>query len=511
MIYDLLLYNGNFFRFNNEKNYSWLLINNGVIVGAGHNSEYEKYLSQSREQVDLNESTVLPGLYDSHVHFIQSALHMNNVDLNGAKNYDEIEKRILNWISKHLDKQLIIGYGLEISDLEEKRLPTRKILDKFSKDYAIILNGRDFHKCVLNTKAINMLKVPFNLEGIERDEEGNPTGIIYGKANALIRKKVLKQYQKKEEKIDAIKNLMHQIIKKGVTSIHAVEGGFHFADSDAELLLNYIDEIPIDIALYYNTTDISKIHDTGLNRIGGDIFLDGSFASMNAAISFNYKNENHGGILYYSQKDINEYVCECYKNNLDTAIHAVGDRAVEQILKAHEYAHSIYPNNKLRHRIEHAEITNQDQRRIAKELGIIFSMQPAFEYFYGGEDSMYKNTLGEHYTVTNEFRNIIDEGIIICGGSDSDLTPIDPVLGIYAAVNHPNRQSSVTVEEAVKMFTINAAYAVREENEKGSIQIGKMADLAILDIDIFKVNPKAIITAEVIGTLKEGKFLYKNF
>jgi hypothetical protein len=510
MEYDLLLYNGNFVRFAQNRNYNWLLIKGSIIVDAGFGKETDKYKNNCLMCIDLNEKTVLPGFYDSHVHFIQTALHMENLDLNGSKDYYEIEKRIEDWISKYPQTKFIYCYGLEITDLLEENWPTRKFLDNISKEHSIIINSRDFHNSILNTKAINMFKAPLTIEGVERDEQGYPNGIFNGMANALIRKRILKSCRT-QDRIGYVKNLAGCIIKKGVTSIHAVEGGFDFCDKDAELLHSYVKEIPIDISLYYSTTDISKIKSSGLNRIGGDIYIDGSFTSMSAAISFNYRNTNMNGNLYFSQDDINEFILECYKNNLDTALHAVGDRAVDQVLNAHIFAQNVLPNNKLRHRIEHVELTSSEQKHKAKELGIIFSMQPAFEYYYGGNNGMYENRLNSHYKETNEFRKIFDEGIIICGGSDSDLTPIDPILGIHAAVNHPVQENSISVEEAIKMFTINAAYAVREENKKGSIDIGKLADLVILDKDIYKINKKSIITTQVLGTIKNGKFLYKNF
>lgn len=509
MEYDLLLFNGNIVRFNENNNYNWILIKGNVIVDAGFGKVEDEYKNNCINMVDLNEKTVLPGFYDSHVHFIQTALHAENLDLNGVKNHHEIEKRLKNWISKYPQNKLIYCYGLEISDLMEEKWPNRRNLDNISKDYAIMINSRDFHNSILNTKAINILKAPLTIDGVEKDEQGNPSGIFNGMANALLRKKILKTYQT-QDKIRLIQNLINSILKKGVTSIHAVEGGFDFIDKDA-LLINSMDELPIDISLFYSTTDIAKIKSNGINRIGGDIYIDGSFTSMTAAISFNYKDTNKDGNLYFSKDEINEFILECYKNNLDTAFHAVGDRAVEQVLNAHIYAQSILPNKKQRHRIEHVELTSPEQKKKARELGIIFSMQPAFEYYYGGSNGMYENRLNSNYKKTNEFRKIFDEGIIVCGGSDSDLTPIDPILGIHAAVNHPVIENSISVEEAIKMFTINAAYAVREENKKGSIEIGKIADLVILDKDIYKINTKSVITTQVIGTIKNGKFLYKNF
>ena len=124
---------------------------------------------------------------------------------------------------------------------------------------------------------------------------------------------------------------------------------------------------------------------------------------------------------------------------------------------------------------------------------------------------MYERRLGKRYRETNQLRKLTDMGIIICGGSDSDLTPIDPVLGIHAAVNHPVEENRVSVEEAVKFFTFNAAYSVKEENRKGSIDIGKLADLVILDRDIFSIAPEDIISSGIAATIKNGFVVYRNF
>ncbi|MDF2676709.1 MAG: hypothetical protein K0Q97_1017, partial [Bacillota bacterium] len=256
MEYDLLLFNGNIVRFNENNNYNWILIKGNVIVDAGFGKVEDEYKNNCINIVDLNEKTVLPGFYDSHVHFIQTALHAENLDLNGVKNHYEIEKRLKNWISKYPQNKLIYCYGLEISDLMEEKWPNRRNLDNISKEYAIMINSRDFHNSILNTKAINILKTPLTIDGVEKDEQGNPSGIFNGMANALLRKKILKTYQT-QDKIRLIQNLINSILKKGVTSIHAVEGGFDFIAKDA-LLINSMDELPIDISLFYSTTDIAK-------------------------------------------------------------------------------------------------------------------------------------------------------------------------------------------------------------------------------------------------------------
>lgn len=506
----MLLFNGKFERFGNLQRYDWIAITNGIITNAGYKDGYIELWNKYKERVDLQGKLVLPGFFDCHAHFVQTAIKGISVDLNGAKSYKEIQERIDFWVEKHPRTSMIRAFGLEISDLEEGRYPDRKTLDKFTKDYAIWINSRDFHCSMLNTRAFHELKVPLIMDGVEYDEHDIPTGIIYGKVNALTRKKIIQSFSP-SERYSSIIELSQNIIKKGVTSIHIMEGGYEFYENDAEDMHKYKDDLPIDIKLFYSTMDFRKIEKMKLDRIGGDIFMDGSFSSKSAAIAENYKNHKDNGELYFSQEEINEFILKSYEKNLNTTLHAVGDRALEQLLNAHSLAKSKFPSNNLRHRIEHVELSSKEQRERAKELGLIFSMQPAYEYFYGGKGRMYEERLGERYRYTNQFRKIIDDGIIICGGSDSDLTPIDPLLGIHAAVNHPVEENRVDVEEAVKFFTINAAYSVKEESIKGTIEIGKIADLAILDTDIFKINPELIIKSSVIGTIKNGCILYKNF
>lgn len=505
---NLLLFNGNLVRFEGRKNYHWIAVRDGMIVDAGFETGYEQYRGSFKDELDLKGKTVLPGFYDCHVHFVQTALKRISIDLGGVKNYSEIQQRITEWREEHPRDVIVRAFTLEAAELEEKRFPTRKVLDQYAKDYALWINSRDFHISVLNTKAMHQLKVPLTMDGVETDSTGNPTGILSGQVNALIRKKISMLYTR-QEKSSTVMELARDILKRGVTSVNAMEGGYLFSEDDAALMLLYKDILPVDVTLFYGTTDVSKALMMGLDRVGGDIFADGAFASFNAAIVDHYERKNGNGILFFSQGEMDEFMQEAYRNGLSTSVHCVGGRAVEQALIAHERAKAAFPQGaKRRHRIEHAELTTHGQKERAKALGLIFSMQPAFEYFYGGPGFMYENRLGDRYKQTNQYRQLMDMGIVVCGGSDSDLTPIDPILGIHAAVNHPVAENRVTVEEAVRMFTWNAAYSVNEEDRKGSIEVGKVADLAVLDKDIFRINKKEIITTDVLATVKNGSLLY---
>lgn len=506
--HSLLLYNGNFFRFDGKKHYTWVWIKNGMIQDAGYRNWDPAYVREAEEAIDLKGNLVIPGFSDSHVHFVPSAVDRMKLNLNGSRNFEEVGRRLRDWAERYPRQSTIHACCLEVSDLEEKRPPDRSVLDHYLRECSVVIESRDFHYTVLNTRALHGSQVPFTMEGVELDEYQRPTGIFRGKANAFLRRKTAASYTW-EEKEQAVYELSGRLLKKGVTSIHAMEGGYGFPESDAEFLAACRSKLPLDIAIYFGTTSPEKVKRLGLSRIG-DLFLDGSFASSNAALLGDYKDHPGRGTLNYSQDEVNAFLLRCYLADLDTSLHAVGNRAMEQALTAHEYARQKTGNCYLRHRIEHAELTTELQRKRAAALGITFSMQPAFEYYYGGSHSMYAERLGERWRQTNPFREIRNAGIRICGGSDSGLTPVNPLVGIYAAVNPHVEENRLTVEEALSMFTREAAWAVREEDHKGEIEIGRIADLAVIDRNIFLTNPKNIITAEIVMTVKSGSVLYHD-
>jgi predicted amidohydrolase YtcJ len=255
--------------------------------------------------------------------------------------------------------------------------------------------------------------------------------------------------------------------------------------------------------------DIELIKEMNLNRIGGCFYLDGTFSARTAALSFDYADSpgTRGG-LNFTQEELNEFVLECYSNKLQLALYTIGDRAIEQALTAHEQALARTGNYGLRHRLEHAELPSVDHLKRAADLGILFSMTPAYEYFWGGPGKMNHKRLGDHYRLTNPLRRILDAGIIICGGSDCDVTPADPMLGIHAAVNHPVLEHRVSLMEALRMYTINGAYGIFEEKIKGSLEPGKTADIIILDRDLLETPPEELKEVKVSVTLRKGERLY---
>jgi hypothetical protein len=363
---------------------------------------------------------------------------------------------------------------------------------------------------VLNTYALLYYKIPFTLEGIDFDEHQMPTGIITHYANAHLRESILKKIPD-ASKFEAVKDFLKSVIQKGITTVNAMEGGRLYCDEDAEFVFNHEHKFGIDLALFYQTMDIEKVKAMNLKRIGGCLYVDGTFGSRTAALSFDY-NDSPGnqGRLNFTQEELNEFVLECYLNNLQLALYTIGDKAIELAIAAHEAAFEKTGITGLRHRLEHVEMPSSDHIRRAKTLGLIFSMSPTYEYIWGGPDKLYGERLGTHYKQTNPLSEILREGVMICGGSDCDVTPADPLLGIHSAVNHPVKSHRVSVEEALKMFTLNGAYAIFEEDRKGSLEVGKLADLVILDSDILKIEKDKIRKIKVKATIKSGRVVFNK-
>ena len=502
---DLILYNARIYSLESTR-YDWMAIENGVIKALGYGNDYVEL--ETCECIDLKGKTVLPGFYDTHVHLIQTGLNYKGVDLSGIQTIDQLLTCIREASETVAKGKLIRAFRFDITQLKERRFPTRRELDKVSPNHPVWINSIEFHMSALNTLALHKVNLPYTIDGIARDERNMPLGYFSGKASAFIRHRMF-DLMDNDLRESGMMKAVELAISKGITSLHAMEGGFTFHEKDVSFLYDNRHQAPIDIKLFFQTFDFSKIEKYNLDCLGGDIFIDGSFGARTAAISKPYEGTNLNGKLYFNQDELNFYVSDAHHRGYQMALHAIGDRAIEQTLNAYENALTTNPRRDHRHRIEHFELATEDQIRRAKDMDLVISVQPTFEYFWGESGGMYEHRLGKELASrTNNFRRMIDEGLILCGGSDSDVNRMDPILGIHSAVNHPKKTSSITVLEAVEMFTRNAAFASFEEDVKGSLKVGKMADFVILDRDIFETDSNLIKDAKILFTYKEGNQIY---
>jgi hypothetical protein len=509
MCADILIKNGRCMTMKDRKIVEWIAIEKNRIIAIGNGTEYESFVGNDTVVFDVCGNTVLPGFIDSHFHVVQTALDSVSLDLSKVKTHVEMGEKIRE-ASKSFMGDYIRGIRVSEGQFQEKVYPGRVLIDKYCNNVPVVLNSLEYQVSILNTCAMLYFKIPFTAEGIEMDSKQMPTGLFRKQANAILRTNILKNISDNTRKV-AVSEIMSTLLMNGITTVNAMEGGFMYSDKDAEFVFEHGSEFPIDMVLFYQTMDIDKIKAMDLRRLGGCLYIDGTFGARTAALSFEYADcPGTMGSLRLSQQELNDFVIRCYKNNLQLALYTIGDRAIELALNAHENALYQTGITGLRHRLEHAELVTGKQIKRAKDLNIILSMQPTYETYWGGNGKMYEQRLGENYMRTNPFKEITENGVIICGGSDSDVTEPKPLLGIHSAVNHPVSEHSVDLYEALEMFTCNGAYGIFEENIKGTLEIGKLADIVILDRDILLTPLNQIKKTKVCVTIKSGEILYNN-
>lgn len=447
-----IIINGKLMTMDEKGTADWMVIERNRILEVGTGDDYKTHLTNRSKVIDARGGSVTPGFIDSHFHVVMTAVSDSWVSLEGVKNYRAAGKKLKSAYSGKKG-ELIIGTKLDPQYLEEGEMPGRTILDKYCKDAPVAVYSADYKILALNTYGILYFKVPFSLRGnMSSSFDESP---------------------------------------------------------DAEFIYKYGENYKIAMELFYQTTDIRSVIEKGLHRIGGALYVDGTIGGRTAALCADYSDApGKKGIYSIPPSQLRELVAECYRNNLQVGLDAIGDGAIEECLKAFEYAEERYPARKLRGRIEHAEMITQSQMLRAEKLGVILSMQPTYEGLWGGAGKMYQHRLGERYKQTNAFREILDCGIVLCGGSDSNVTDPNPMLGIHYAVNHPVRRHRITVEEAIRIYTASGAYGLFLEEHLGSLTAGKYADAVIFPVDLKSTDPKSLKTIRPLCTIKAGEIVF---
>ena len=492
-----------------EDRFTYMLVDAGVIVELGRGNPPEN-LRESSVSFDLKGKTVLPGFYDSHMHLISTFLNEISIVFDDARSIDDVLQLIEMYQGKY-DRPVVLGKRLSEFHLKERRLPTRHELDKVSGDFPLVISSIEFHSVLMNSCAMNQFKIPFLSKDYEKNHFNQFTGCIRNGSAFLALRKVYSLLNDETHLAGAGKTFQ-RAVGKGLTTLVAVEGGPLFHTRHPDMILANKDRFPIDVELFYSTTDLKKIAVRELPRAGGDLFLDGSFRSRNAALYEPYRDQpENSGNLFFTENELIEFIRQAHDMDLQIAVHTVGPRAIELLLDCYERILLEKPKPDHRHRIEHFELPNQSQITRAKSLGLVLAMHPAYEHFFREDGNMYDVRLGkERSLLTNPFRLILDAGIVIAGCSDSDVLPLDPLLGVHSAVNHSNPQYRITPYEALEMFTINGAYSVFQEKEKGSLKPGKQADFIVLDQNPLTSDPHTIKDTKVLQTYKRGKLIYEG-
>ena len=484
-----------------------LAIENTKIVRVGSISDVQSFIDRGWPVMDLCGKTVLPGFIDTHEHMMLTGLMTAAVHLDDVKNLEEIFERLADKAGRNAKGSWIMGSYLNEQNITEKRMPTRTDLDRVCPINPVFLLHATGHMCSFNSKALEIINVPLTLEGVDL-ASGQPTGVIRDPGILTFVHPTMGKLTPEKQKIEFLQEAARMALNKGITTLHALDGG-DLGPGDTKVIWANRDRFPVRIICYNQSMDLSEVKELGLSRVGGCICADGAFEAHTAALFEPYADEpDNYGALTYSQDTMDKFILEANRAGLQIAVHCESDRSIEQVLWAMEKALRDFPRDDHRHRIEHLELPTFNQIKRMANAGIMTGMQPAFIPAFIGQENMelYESLLGkERLPRVHPYRTILDYGIPICGGSDSPVTPYDPLAGIQAAVNHPNADERISLHESLEMFTKTAAWSAFEEKDKGTIETGKLADLVVLSDDPFTVDSKKIADIKIEQVFVGGR------
>lgn len=517
---DLVLINGNIVTMNPSQPVAQAVaIGNGLIVAVSSNVKIKQWIDKNTKILNLRGKTMVPGFTDSHVHMADFGFSLNRINFRGVTSIKTMQKLLQDKVQKTPKEKWVLGRGWDQECFREKRYPTRWDLDEVSPVNPVAFTRVCGHVGVANSKALKKAGISKNtcapLDGmIDRDSNGEPTGFLKEAAYDLVLSSVPKPNE--DELTHACILACEKAVQAGLTSVHWIVGRsleirvLQKLKKQGKLPLHVYLIVPVALLSSYAKTGMCTGFGDSMLRLGGvKIFVDGSLGGRTAALEKPYNDEKATkGMLCLSQKELTKMVRDARNAGFQACVHAIGDKAISTALNAFESASEGNSDNSCRHRIEHASVLNKQLIKHLKSLGLIASIQPHFVV----SDFWIEARLGPaRARWTYPFKTLIENGVLVTGGSDCPVEPIDPLFGVYAlAARESFPEERVSVEEALKVFTVNAAYASFEENVKGSIEPGKLADFTVLSQNPLTTNPKKIKDIHVEMTIVGGKIVFSR-
>lgn len=535
LLADIIIKNGKVLTVNQTNDIAEAVaIRGDKILAVGTAAEVEEYCGEQTRVIDAEGKTVLPGFIDAHIHIGMFGLldhGVINVAYPKVHCIADIQKLIREDAAKKKPGEWIKLNGYDHNKLEEKRHPTKEELDAAAPNNPVQLTRCCAHMGVYNTLALERAGVKsadqYAPDEVVLNEDGSLHGLLKETAHMDTSTKV--EYSN-EEMINGYANADRILSSLGVTSAHdagAYGSGSMRALQDACLsgeVKTRVNAMIFDMfgkqsgIRYINSFLGTGIHSGCGNehfRLGPvKIMLDGSSSGPSSAVIDGYTHdpENHG-IQVWTQEEADEMVMKAHAAGYQVTAHAVGDKAVTIMVNAIEKALAAYPRADHRHRIEHCGITNPELiERIAK-LGIVPISNPAFISINASD---YNRYYGDRVNYMFAMKSYLDKGIITAIGSDAPITYPDPMNSLYGALNRMDQKTKdlcgemqkINVLEAVRMFTYNGAYVSFEENIKGSLEPGKLADVVVLDQDLLTYPTEKVQDVKVRYTLIGGEVVY---
>lgn len=537
---DVLLKNGNIYTMEKEgKRVEALGIKDGKIVFAGSNQDADQF--NITKIVNLENHTVIPGMADSHMHMYAYCQNQALVNLEQAKSMDEMIARMKEKAEITPEGNWIKGVNFDQTKFKENRFPTRKDLDKISTVHPVVIKRCCLHAVVANTMALELAGVGIGYDGgsggiVEFDEEGMPNGILREQSTKVFDNIMPDPLSNEEEKRKIFLNVLADMSSKGVTTIHTYAAKIWRYDEDINTYreLDKAGNLPVRVTVYMDElfeleklTQEQKNDPYRLVQFGGyKLFSDGSLGSRSAALQEPYSDDPENvGFVVCEQQEFTEKVLQAYEKGFQPAIHAIGDRALDMTLTAIEETLRISrekgmteeeQKQRLPFRIIHVQMVNPELLERMKKLPLVLDIQPVF---LGTDARWIEDRIGSKRAEgAYAWKTLKDNGFIQTGGSDCPVESFDPIAGIFSAVARCDKdgipsggygpQEKLSVYEAIEIFTKNVHYATGQQDSLGTLEVGKFADLVVLDRDPFRIDEMELKDIKVEQTYIAGKRVF---
>ena len=522
------------------------VVSENKFVFVGSEADAMAYINRSQlnenlAQVDLGGRRVLPGLNDSHMHFLAYAESKNSVQLAGSNGIEEIKSRLRAHLAAHPRKEgeWLQGEGWNNDYFEnENRFPCREDLDEISTEIPIIAMRACIHIASLNSKALALMNInretaPSFGSLVEVGADGEPNGVI--KENLIESVNKIKASYDLESLKAIILSAQGDLAEQGITSIHSDDIA-SIPEYNYELLIEAFNALDTDGLLNFRLSeqcrlrDVAQIEEFVRKYPAGwgnkfkictiKSFTDGSLGARTALLRAPYADDpSTQGISMLTQEELDTIVATADRNNYPVAVHAIGDGAIEIVINAIEKVRRQAPDKNIRHGIVHCQITDETMLQKIRDLDILTYIQPIFVDY---DMNIVENRVGKKLAESSyAWKTIIDKGIHASYGTDCPVESFRTMDNLYLAVARKNitgaekrvhqEKERVSMEEAIYAYTVEGAYASSEEDVKGSIAAGMLADFIVLDRDLYNLeNEEQILDTKVLQTYVDGKLIYQR-
>lgn len=462
----------------------WILVDGRHVerVGSGEPPGADRV-------VELPGATIVPGFVDSHVHLTGTGQHLRGPELESTRSKADLLQALRRKAAEASDPVLL--HGFDESTWPDRSLPSRAELDEAAGQAAALLRV-DGHVALANAAALSSSGAA-DRPGAER-AGAELTGRVTGAALSALRRWFA--MHEPEREVEELQLAAASVaVSRGVTTVHEMSMPHERGIRDLEILIAHQHRLPVDVTTYVATTDVAQVMDLGLPQVGGDLPIDGSIGARTAAVNEPYVDGPGTGRRAYADDELAEFFHAGHLAGLQVGVHAIGDAGIAQVIGTWERVyHTLDSRGRRhfrarRHRVEHFEMADRALVERAAALGLAISVQPAFDAAWGFPGGLYEQALGPRRAVAmNPFRDLVDRGLEVGAGSDSPITPMDPLAAIEALERHHDPWQRLSRWQALRVCTLGSARVGRQDDKKGSLEPGKHADFAAYDRDLVEAE-----------------------